>query len=65
MAAGEAVKSVATLTICGVVQGVGFRPFVARLARAYGLTGQVQNEGGQVRVIAYGEAGVLREFRKQ
>jgi hydrogenase maturation protein HypF len=64
MAAGEAVTSVATLTIRGVVQGVGFRPFVARLARAYGLTGQVRNEGGQVRVIAYGEAGVLREFRK-
>lgn len=64
MAAGEAVKSVAVLTIRGVVQGVGFRPFVARLARAYGLTGQVRNEGGQVRVTAYGEADVLWEFRK-
>jgi hydrogenase maturation protein HypF len=63
MAAGEAVESVAILTIRGVVQGVGFRPFVVRLARERGLTGQVQNEGGQVCVTAYGEAAALRAFR--
>lgn len=62
MAAGKAVNSRATLTIRGVVQGVGFRPFVARLAKEHGLTGQVRNEGGQVRVTAYGKAPALRAF---
>ena len=62
MAAGKAVDSKATLSILGVVQGVGFRPFVARLAKEHGLTGQVCNEGGQVRVTAYGDVPALRAF---
>ncbi len=61
---GKAVNCKATLTLCGVVQGVGFRPFVARLARTHSLTGQVQNEGGQVRVTAYGTKRALRAFTK-
>ena len=32
-----------TITIPGVVQGVGFRPFVYRMARRHGLTGSVRN----------------------
>ncbi len=62
MAAGKAVNSSAALTIRGVVQGVGFRPCVARLARVHSLTGQVHNEGGQVSVTAYGEESALRAF---
>ncbi|MDR0852416.1 MAG: carbamoyltransferase HypF [Clostridiales Family XIII bacterium] len=39
------------ITFRGVVQGVGFRPTVARLAREYGMHGQVRNMGGLVRLI--------------
>ena len=46
----------------GHVQGVGFRPFVYRLARELGVTGQVQNQLGEVEVIASGTPGVLDRF---
>ena len=38
----------------GRVQGVGFRPFVYRLARREGLTGWVRNLSGQVEILAQG-----------
>ena len=38
------------ITIKGMVQGVGFRPFVYRLARAGGYAGDVRNSGGIVRI---------------
>ena len=38
------------ITVKGVVQGVGFRPFVYRLARKMGLSGDVRNSGGIVRI---------------
>lgn len=37
--------------IMGVVQGVGFRPFILREARKLGLKGYVQNTGDGVRVV--------------
>ena len=40
------------LTISGQVQGVGFRPFVYRLAHHYGINGWVQNRRGEVRIYA-------------
>ena len=36
------------ITVKGVVQGVGFRPFVYRLAKRSGLSGDVRNSGGVV-----------------
>jgi hydrogenase maturation protein HypF len=33
------------LTVSGIVQGVGFRPFIYRAAVKHGLVGYVQNRG--------------------
>jgi len=45
--------------IVGVVQGVGFRPFVYGLARSHGLTGFVLNDGAGVVVEAEGATAAL------
>ena len=48
----------------GRVQGVGFRIFVEREARALGLTGWVRNreDGQSVEVLAEGDQDSLRRF---
>ncbi len=48
--------------IAGHVQGVGFRPFVYRLAHHFGLTGWVRNHLGQVEVVAQGNSKTLAAF---
>jgi hypothetical protein len=40
---GDAFRSRLRVTIRGAVQGVGFRPFVYRLATTLGLAGWVHN----------------------
>lgn len=50
------------LTVGGVVQGVGFRPFVYSLARELGLSGQVGNTPNGVEVEVEGPPDALREF---
>ncbi|QTL04646.1 carbamoyltransferase HypF [Aquabacter sp. L1I39] len=44
----------AEIIISGIVQGVGFRPFVWRLAQRLGLSGTVANDGTQVVIHAGG-----------
>lgn len=47
------------LVVQGVVQGVGFRPFVYRLASELGLAGTVRNDGARVIIDACGARGAL------
>lgn len=53
------------LRVYGVVQGVGFRPFVHRLAEQYGLRGYVANKGSYVQITAAGEEEQLAAFQKE
>ncbi|NIA27934.1 MAG: hypothetical protein GWP02_07740, partial [Desulfobulbaceae bacterium] len=51
------------LVLSGHVQGVGFRPFVYRLAQRHGLSGQVQNRLGEVEILACGSPESLQQFK--
>src|SRR5215472_7230333 len=48
----------------GRVQGVGFRPFVYRVAHRCGVDGWVRNRAGEVEVLAQGQAESLQRFRQ-
>ena len=50
------------LRIRGVVQGVGFRPFVHRLAGEYGLAGTIRNSSSGVELSLEGERDALEAF---
>ncbi|MBL7961878.1 carbamoyltransferase HypF, partial [bacterium] len=50
------------ITIRGAVQGVGFRPFIYKLAHEVGLTGFVLNSPTGVFIEAEGEKGTLDRF---
>ncbi|MBJ6800031.1 carbamoyltransferase HypF [Geomonas propionica] len=52
----------ASLEIDGIVQGVGFRPFVYRLALRFGLSGWVRNTGKGVQIEAEGDRDDLLAF---
>lgn len=48
--------------VYGIVQGVGFRPSVDRLAAAHGIRGSVSNKGPYVEIDAQGEAADIDAF---
>jgi hydrogenase maturation protein HypF len=52
----------ARLSVRGVVQGVGFRPFVHRLANRYHLAGWVRNASGDVQIHVEGRPVDLAKF---
>lgn len=52
----------AEITASGIVQGVGFRPFIFRLARHYGLTGTVANTPAGVVIVADGPKKEVDRF---
>ncbi|MBY0547263.1 MAG: carbamoyltransferase HypF [Candidatus Obscuribacterales bacterium] len=52
------------ITVTGLVQGVGFRPFIYRLAKQFGLSGFVQNRGGVVIVEAQGASPAVAAFQQ-
>lgn len=50
------------LKISGLVQGVGFRPYVYHLALSYNLTGWVRNFSAGIEVIIQGESEKCKAF---
>jgi hydrogenase maturation protein HypF len=50
------------IAIHGTVQGVGFRPFVYRLASELGLTGWIRNDTGGVTIEVEGPPGQTGDF---
>ncbi|MBX9824832.1 MAG: carbamoyltransferase HypF [Xanthobacteraceae bacterium] len=50
------------IVVAGRVQGVGFRPFVKRLACRLGLSGWVRNHAGAVQIMVCGDADSLDRF---
>lgn len=52
------------LTISGIVQGVGFRPFLHRLANRLALGGWVRNTAGGVELELEGGGDALEAFQK-
>jgi hydrogenase maturation protein HypF len=53
------------IEIRGVVQGVGFRPWVYRLATEQGVAGRVCNDAAGVTIDAFGPAETLDAFQKR
>lgn len=53
------------ITVTGHVQGVGFRPFIYRLAKSFGLTGSVTNQTGRVSIICQGDNDSISQFIDQ
>ncbi|OBK51121.1 carbamoyltransferase HypF [Mycobacterium sp. 1081908.1] len=52
-------------TVTGVVQGVGFRPFVHRIASELGLAGFVGNDSGAVFLEVQGDRARVDEFGRR
>ena len=50
------------LKIRGIVQGVGFRPFVHKLVRSGGLSGYIKNTSSGVELELEGERPALERF---
>ncbi|BBX97489.1 carbamoyltransferase HypF [Mycobacterium lacus] len=53
------------VTVTGVVQGVGFRPFVHRIASELGLAGFVGNDSGAVFLEVQGDRARVQEFGRR
>ncbi len=51
-----------TLRVCGLVQGVGFRPTVWRLAKQFELGGNVRNDGKGVLIKLFADDETLNNF---
>ena len=62
LAVNVGLRAARLIRLRGHVQGVGFRPFVYRLALQYGLAGHVQNRLGEVEVLAVGNPDAIERF---
>ena len=61
----DPVKKGASIHITGIVQGVGFRPFVYNLATELSLQGWVRNTSAGVDISVEGPAGKLHVFTRR
>ena len=52
------------ITLTGCVQGVGFRPFVYRLAQEHGLAGNIKNTSRGVDIDVEGKIEALAHFQR-
>lgn len=59
-----APAAAARLRVRGIVQGVGFRPFVYGLASQHGLAGWVRNTSAGVEIAVEGSAEALQAFTR-
>jgi hydrogenase maturation protein HypF len=50
------------IDICGIVQGIGFRPFVARLAEKFSQTGSIKNTSRGVLISIQGLENLQQNF---
>ncbi len=50
------------ITVYGLVQGVGFRPYVQRTAESFNLKGNVKNTGGIVEIFVNADDKILDSF---
>jgi hydrogenase maturation protein HypF len=55
----------ASISVRGIVQGVGFRPFVYGLAIKHNLKGWVYNTSEDVRIEVEGETEAIEQFKEQ
>jgi hydrogenase maturation protein HypF len=60
----QSIKS-ASISVRGIVQGVGFRPFVYGLAVKHNLKGWVYNTSEDVRIEVEGEAEAVEQFERE
>jgi len=56
------VRKGTKIYLTGVVQGVGFRPFLHRLAKKYRIVGYVRNTSRGVVIFAEGDADSIEQF---
>ncbi len=53
------------LSVYGIVQGVGFRPYVYTLAKKLNLNGSVQNCLDKVEIVVSGSVSVIEQFKAE
>jgi hydrogenase maturation protein HypF len=53
------------IEVRGIVQGVGFRPWIYKLAAAHHVTGRVRNNECGVIIDVFGPAPALNDFTRQ
>jgi hydrogenase maturation protein HypF len=61
---GQSLKS-ASISVRGIVQGVGFRPFVYGLAVGHNLKGWVYNTSEDVKIEVEGETEAVEQFERE